>query len=742
MHARRPGLEPWATTTTERASVTRGSIGCRERWLKPAESEVDIDPVSAVAHPMRRTLDGVLVRVRVAPLALLVTASAAIHFATALARPTPDYFPDEYMYASFARSLAHGHLPVVRGASVQFFPLLQPLLTAPAWLLPSAEAGYRATQAIESVLMSLAAIPVYYLARRLDLPARWALAAAGLSLTIPALVYSSFVVSEPVAYPLALAAIAAAVHAIDRPSPRSFALFLVFAALGMFARLQLAILLPCFAVVLVAVVLRERRFRAFVRANLVTIGLFVVVAGSLLALGPLRNTGYYPSFTSTPEFDPSSAVHLIAPDALVLAFSCGFVLVPGAVLGIGYALARPLQRAEFVFGALTLALTVGLFAQAIVYGHATSAPHRFAADTNYVQERYLFYLLPLWTLAFLLYARRGFPQRGLHAIVAVTLVVFSLRLPLSGYLVGGNIAHSPLLFALRQLADLADSVTTASVVAVQAGALAILALLVVSFLRPRALTAFALVIAGAVTIAATAGAVAFNVRNSQQLHDAVLDGNQSAVDAAETGSATMVLFPGSAQAEQVLFWNSSIDRLAVLPGVVRPDPFAFEQASVARDGTLLVNGVPFRGDALLSTPAAGVGLQNGVVLASTSDSVLAHARAGLRLRYLIDGSTADGWLGGFGTVTVWPTGGRLNGRLVLSIEAPDDGKTLELSFSRTHASTLFRRVGAGRRADVPIQFCSSRPVTVAYRAQPERFVLPDGFVAARLVGARFVPGGC
>ena len=688
---------------------------------------------------MRRTVGGVLVRVRVAPLALLVAASAAIRFATALARPTPDYFPDEYMYASFARSLAHGHLPIVRGAPVHFFPLLQPLLTAPAWLLPSAEAGYRATQAIESVLMSLAAIPVYYLARRLDLPARWALAAAGLSLTIPALVYSSFVVSEPVAYPLALAAVAAAVHAIDRPSPRSFALFLVLAALGMFARLQLAILLPCFAVVLVAVVLRERRFRAFVRANRVAIALFALVAGSLLALGPLRNTGYYPSFTSTPQFDPGSAVHLIAPDALVLAFSCGFVLVPGAILGIGFALVRPLRRAEFVFGALTLALTVGLFAQAIVYGHATSAPQAFA-DTNYVQERYLFYLLPLWTLAFLLYARRGFPQRGLHAIVAVALVVGSLQLPLSGYLVGGNIAHSPLLFALRQLADLVNSVTTASVVAVQAGALAILALLVVSFLRPRALTAFALVIAGAVTIAATAGAVAFNIRNSQELHQAVLDGNQSAVDAAETGSATMVLFSSSAQAEQVLFWNSSIDRLAVLPGVVRPDPFAFEEASVARDGTLLVNGAPFRGDALLSTPAAGVGLQNGVVLASTSDSVLARARTGLRLRYLVSGSTAHGWLASFGTVTAWPTGGRLNGRLVLSIEAPHDGKTLELSVSGAHASTI--RVGAGRRAEVPIQFCSSQPVTVAYRAQPEKFVLPDGFVAARLVGARFVPGGC
>ncbi|MGH3049028.1 MAG: hypothetical protein ACRDLK_02640, partial [Gaiellaceae bacterium] len=355
----------------------------------------------------------------------------------------PDYFPDEYMYSAFARSLAAGHLPIVRGAPAHFFPLLQPLLTAPAWLLSTPEAGYRATQTIESVLMSLAAVPVYYIARRLDLPSRWALAAAGLSLAIPALVYSSFVLSEPVAYPLALAAVAAAVNAVDRPGVRSFALFLGVAALGMFARLQLAILLPCFVVALVAVLLRERRLRAFVRSHLVAIGLLVAVAGALLVLGPGRNTGYYPSFLSTPGFEAGPALGLIPADALVLAFAGGFVLVPGAILGLGYALVQPVRRVEFAFGVLTAALTVGVFAEAIVYGHPNYVGGRFVGHTDFVQERYLFYLLPLWTLAFLLYARRGWPRKALHALLAVALVVGSLRLPLAGNLVGDRIDHSP-----------------------------------------------------------------------------------------------------------------------------------------------------------------------------------------------------------------------------------------------------------------------------------------------------------
>src|SRR5689334_7432209 len=105
--------------------------------------EADIELVSAVAHQPRRALAVVSVRVGVAPLALLVSLSTAIRIVCGWLRPTPDYFPDEYMYASFSRSIAAGHLPAVRGVSAHFLPVLQPLVTAPAWLLPTVADGYR-----------------------------------------------------------------------------------------------------------------------------------------------------------------------------------------------------------------------------------------------------------------------------------------------------------------------------------------------------------------------------------------------------------------------------------------------------------------------------------------------------------------------------------------------------------------------------------------------------------------------
>ena len=67
--------------------------------------------------------------------------------------------------------------------------------------------------------------------------------------------------SEPIAYPLVLAAVATGVRALDRPSARSIAAFVGFVLLASFARLQFAVLLPCFLVALVGVLAREQRVK-------------------------------------------------------------------------------------------------------------------------------------------------------------------------------------------------------------------------------------------------------------------------------------------------------------------------------------------------------------------------------------------------------------------------------------------------------------------------------------------------
>ena len=136
-------------------------------------------------------------------------------------RAVPALFPDEYTYAALGRSIAESGRPLIRGTSPHFPALLQPIVTAPAWLVGDVGLAYRLVQTIGALLMSLAAVPVFMLARRLGLSGRVSLALAALAVLVPDLVYASFVSSEALAYPLVLAAVCAATAALARPSRRA-----------------------------------------------------------------------------------------------------------------------------------------------------------------------------------------------------------------------------------------------------------------------------------------------------------------------------------------------------------------------------------------------------------------------------------------------------------------------------------------------------------------------------------------
>ena len=152
------------------------------------------------------TLAVPLARLRAAPVSLalggLVGVSFALRLAAALAHATPLYFPDEYIYGTIARSIATTGHPAIRGTAAHFPALLEPLLAAPFWLLHNAELAYRLTQGMNALAMSLAAVPVYLLCRRIGLGAGFGLGAAAAAVAIPDLLFANFVLADPIAYPL------------------------------------------------------------------------------------------------------------------------------------------------------------------------------------------------------------------------------------------------------------------------------------------------------------------------------------------------------------------------------------------------------------------------------------------------------------------------------------------------------------------------------------------------------------
>src|SRR5260370_25259687 len=115
-------------------------------------------------------------------LAGIVVVSAAVRFVLARRVVAPGIMVDELIYTDLARSFAStGHF-LVRGEATAAYGFVYPLLIAPAFrAFDSMPVAYEAAKAINSVLMSLAAVPAYFLARRVLRPPL-ALVAAALTL--------------------------------------------------------------------------------------------------------------------------------------------------------------------------------------------------------------------------------------------------------------------------------------------------------------------------------------------------------------------------------------------------------------------------------------------------------------------------------------------------------------------------------------------------------------------------------
>jgi hypothetical protein len=367
----------------------------------------------------------------------------------------------------------------------------------------------------------------------------------------------------------------------------------------------------------------------------------------------------------------------------------------------------------------------------VVYGHL-----------DYVQERYLFYVLPLWTISFLLYAQRGWPRRTAHALVSLVFVVAALLVPLTRYTVADASSHSAFLFALRRLGEVLGAPSTAALAIVAAATVASGAVLLLAFLRPRAATPVAIALALAATTAASVGATSFDVRNTRWLHDLVLGGDPTWVDHANVGPASLLVLPGSRSIDAFLFWNRSIERLVLFPGVVAPDSFALDRAGITANGTVLAAGRPLRGPVVLANRGSAVQLRDTAILKSATGHVLVRPEGRLRLGLMVFGRYSDGWLDEAGYVFLWPRtrGAAVSGRLVLPVRPPtSSNKDTTLRFTLATGEVIERHAAPGHVTNIVVPVCSNAATLLTYTAGPAAG-LGDGRTVAATAGMpRFVP---
>jgi hypothetical protein len=651
-------------------------------------------------------------------LAGIMAASFGGRLIAASGRLAPYYLPDEYIYPSLARSFAEHGRPLIRGVGVHFPALLDPIVTAPVWLVTDDPVtAFRLTQGLHGAFISLAVIPAYLLCKRLVMPQWLALTVAAFAVAVPDGVYASGMLADPLAYPLVLSAVYAGVCVVEATTLGAQVAFALFSALAVLARIQYAVV-PV-AVLCAELVADRGRIIMSIRRLWLALVLLVVPPVVLFAtLGSNRVLGVYSDGKHV--LHPGSLLHWVGREAMLLAYSSGWVIVPGALAGLAVALVRPRRRAELAFAVTTLLLAGALLLEAAQIADT---------DSQRFQERYLFTLLPLLATAFALYVKRGLPGRTPVGLCAAVLLLVAARIPLSGYAAAHNKDDSPTLWAVLRLEGLVSVGNGALAIALVAAALSGVAALAAFRKLPPAL-AFAAAIAACCAL--SAGASSFDARTSTSLRNS-LPRDLRWVDHARLGSVDLVAPPGARreQSWEQLFWNTSVERLLLL-GSPRIDHFSVKPVRVARDGRMLVDGRADRRPLLVQTYGSSVQLTGVERVRHEANWDLYRPAGTPRLRMIAAGRFSDHWLASVGAITVWTkTGGTLE--LVLAL--PRGTQVTPIRFTAKGVNRLVR-VRPGGRVALQFHVPGGGPWSLHFKSTKQGY-LGDRAVSARAPLLRF-----
>jgi len=382
-------------------------------------------------------------------LAAIVGLSALLRAVLVRGIPAPFIIVDEILWSEVARGLADAGEPLVRDTPDPGLGIVYPLVIAPAYLaVDGLVDAYAAVKLINSIVMSLAAIPAYFLARRVV--GQWlALLAAVLALAVPSVAYTGTVMTENVFYPLFLVVAFVLVLVLERPTGLRVALLVGLVAVAFATRVQAAAFVPAILLApLVLAALEGVGLRDTVRRYRVLFGTFVSLGALALVLRLV--TGKTPQDLLGAYEPVGEADYEVAEVLRYLAYHVAelvlyLLVVPVAATIVLVARARSLDRRLQAFLAATLALTVCILP--VVAAFASVFSHR-------IEERNMFYVAPLYLVALLAWVERGAPRPRAIAVVAASACALAvLAIPFDRFLTTSAISDTLMLLPLWSLQD-------------------------------------------------------------------------------------------------------------------------------------------------------------------------------------------------------------------------------------------------------------------------------------------------
>jgi hypothetical protein len=378
-------------------------------------------------------------------LAAIVAVSAAVRAWLARDLVAPFIMVDELIWSEIARGIADAGEPLLRDHPDPGYSAFYPLLISPAYVLfHNLVDAYTAVKTWNSVLMSLAAVPAFFLARRVVRDG-YALLAALLAVAVPSLAYTGTVMTENAFYPLFLVVVLVLLVVLERPTPFWVVLLFVLLGLAYATRVQAVALGPAILLAPLVLAFFERRgLRPTISRYRWLYGITLGAVGVLL-VAQLAGGGLLGAYEPVGErnYDVGEALRYLWWHVAELAL---YVLViPLAATIVLVARARTLDVRLQAFLAATVSVTVCIVPVVAVFAS------RFS---DRIEERNMFYVAPLFCIALLAWVERGAPRpRVLAAVAAIGSALLVVAVPFDRFLTTSAITDTLMLLPFWSLQD-------------------------------------------------------------------------------------------------------------------------------------------------------------------------------------------------------------------------------------------------------------------------------------------------
>jgi hypothetical protein len=620
----------------------------------------------AVAAPARTWVERLTAAL---PLATVFFWLCVVYGVEAWLHGTPWLFTDELELTQLSRAISStGH--AARRGDPHSFGTLYAYLLAPAWWISGTESAYSAAKYIGVFTMTCTLFPAYALARVVVGPRPALFAAAG-SASIPAFLYASMFVPEPLAYPYSTLCLFLIVKAFATRSPRWTAGAGLACVVAPLVRSELGVLPAVFGLSALALWwtgarMRERRatWTRWDWAGAVTLFLGATIVANAVVVH--RSYSWYVATTYYKDRMLDNGLWAVG------ALTIGLGVLP-VVAGLA-ALVRPraLERtqAERAFVAVAATSVVGF-----AWYTAVKAAYISTVFSTLVEERNLIYVAPVLLAATALFLER--PRLRPLAILPPALLALYVMKG-TDYKMDVKLYSDAPGFSILQTANRTLGLTPegARVVLLCLLAASIALALGASLVRGRDRLVRPLLVGGAVFV------LAWNLTGeigasgaSKTISDDLLSNYPRPLDwldRADGGKPAMYLGQQIADANGIWlleFWNKSIHYVWSLDGTAKGPGPTLSPDLLATDGRINApEGVRY----VVVEPHADL---VGKVVARTSHFVggapaewrLYEIDPPLRLKDAAEGIYADGWSGKSTAYSRYRTPGNRAGYAVVNV---------------------------------------------------------------------------